>query len=211
MMVARLAAPCDGLAHAAHPRRPRLGASRRPDVPPAWRRSPDRSTDPPPAAPMSPMRSYDAGTPPHRPRRPCPRAVGDGGRRSRPCSSGSGSWVVGASASRVDTVTVRGTVERVTLDDYQHPPPEGQDVDRRARSGPAPRSLRSARPRRPTGSTVDLTARRSTQGTRTTATGAGDRPRYGAGAGPQAGADVAGVEVVSTRPGARAPLGPASR
>ena len=78
---------------------------------------------------------------------------------------------VGASAS-THALTVRGTVERMTIDNYADPLPEGQDVLTVVRSGATTLQVpEDALAHVETGSTVDLTLA-STEGTRTTSTGA---------------------------------------
>ncbi|MFN8156323.1 MAG: hypothetical protein U0R68_02800 [Candidatus Nanopelagicales bacterium] len=148
------------------------------------------------------MRSYDArhAAPSGHAVRPRARAATVGATVAALLAGSGFVAAVGASASPFShAVKVRGTVERVTLDDYQHPLPEGQDVLTFVRSGDSTlqvpeRTLAHVK----TGSTVDLTLA-STQGTRTTATGALVTDLGTAQAqDPQAGADVAGVEVVST-------------
>ncbi|MFN8147595.1 MAG: hypothetical protein U0R76_09040 [Candidatus Nanopelagicales bacterium] len=115
--------------------------------------------------------------------------------------------VVGASAS-THALTVRGTVERLTIDDYTHPLPEGQDVVTVVRSGASTLQVpESTLAHVETGATVDLTLA-STEGTRTTATGALVSDLGPAAAqDPQAGVDVAGVEVVSTPTDGTSPTG----
>jgi len=94
---------------------------------------------------------------------------------------------------------VRGTVERLTLDNFTHPLAEGHDVLTVVRSGGSTVQVPEADLADvPTGATVDV-ALASTAGTRVTAQGglATDLPPAAA-QDPSAGADVASVQVVST-------------
>jgi hypothetical protein len=105
------------------------------------------------------------------------------------------SWAAQASPTALH---VRGTVERLTLDDFDHPLPEGHDVLTVVRSGDTTLQVPEAvLSHVPTGATVDL-ALASFSGTRRTAQGAlaTDLPAAAA-HDPSAGADVASVQVVA--------------
>ena len=94
---------------------------------------------------------------------------------------------------------VRGTVERLTLDNFDHPLPEGRDVLTVVRSGDATLQVPEAvLDEVPTGATVDVSLA-STAGTRVTAQGgiSTDLPASAA-QDPSAGADVASVQVVAS-------------
>ncbi len=147
------------------------------------------------------MRSYDArhAAPSGHAVRPRARVATVGATVAALLAGSGFVAAVGASASTSHAAKVRGTVERMTIDDYAHPLPEGQDVLTFVRSGDTTlqvpeRTLEHVE----TGATVDLTLA-STEGTSTTPTGAlvSDLGTSGA-QDPQAGVDVAGVEVVST-------------
>jgi len=122
--------------------------------------------------------------------------------------SGTVAVVSAAASTSAHALKVRGTVERLTIDDYEHPLPEGQDVVTVVRSGATTLQVpEEALAHVETGSTVDLTLA-STDGTRTTAGGALVSDLGAAAAqDPQAGVDVAGVEVVSSPTDATSPTG----